>query len=115
MKKNVTTKERRQNRVRMKIRRSTRPRLTVFRSNKFIYAQIIDDQNGKTLVAVSPKEIAKKSGEKKVEIGFALGKLVAEKAKKKKISKVVFDRGSFAYHGRIKAVADGAREGGLTF
>lgn len=101
-------------RVREKLKsQSTRPRLTVFRSNRYIYAQIVDDQKGKTLVSASQKE-AKASG-KKTELSFALGKLLAEKAKKKKVKEVVFDRGSFSYHGRVKALAQGAREGGLKF
>jgi len=105
--------QKRQHRVRMKVRNSgTRARLTVFRSNRFIYAQIIDDAKGITVVSV--RQEGEKAG-KKTEQAFALGKLLAEQAKKKKIMEVVFDRGSFAYHGRVKALADGAREGGLKF
>lgn len=70
---------------------------------------------GKTLVGVSQREVQADKGNKKTDIAFAVGKLLAEKAKKKKVSGVVFDRGSFAYHGRVKAVAEGAREGGLRF
>ena len=91
-----------------------RPRLSVFRSNKGMYIQLIDDLNGKTLVSANTKEL-KDSKNKKIEISFKLGKLLAEKALKKNISKVVFDRGGYKYHGRVKAVADGAREGGLIF
>lgn len=99
----------------MKIRgQSDRPRLTAFRSNRYIYVQIIDDVKGKTLVSASQREVADETMGK-TERAFAVGKLLATKAKNKKISKVVFDRGNFAYHGRIKAVADGAREGGLQF
>lgn len=107
----------------MKLRnQGVRPRLTVFRSNRYIYAQIIDDVKGKTLVSASQREVSEKSvkglpagRQGKTEQAFALGKLLAQKANKKKISQILFDRGSFAYHGRIKAIADGAREGGLQF
>ncbi len=91
-----------------------RPRLNVFRSNRGMYVQLIDDLNGKTLASANIKEL-KDSKSKKIEISFGLGKLLAEKALKKNISKVVFDRGGYKYHGRVKAVADGAREGGLIF
>ena len=90
-----------------------RPRFSVFRSNKGMFLQLIDDLSGKTLVSVSNKD-AKKTGTK-TELSFALGKLIAEKAKAEKITTVVFDRSSYKYHGRVKAVADGAREGGLVF
>jgi large subunit ribosomal protein L18 len=90
-----------------------RPRFSVFRSNKGLFLQLIDDLNGKTLVSVSNKD-AKEKGTK-TDLSFELGKLIAEKAKAKKITAVVFDRGSYKYHGRVKAVADGAREGGLLF
>ena len=83
------------------------PRLCVFRSAKHIYAQLIDDREGKTLVAVS--------GEARVDKAKEVGKLIAEKVLKKKIKKVVFDRGGYKYHGIVKAVAEGAREGGLLF
>ncbi len=89
-----------------------RPRLSVFKSNKGIYIQLINDRNGQTLVSVNSKEI-KKAKDKKVDIAFKAGKLLAEKALKKKIKEVVFDRGPYRYHGRVKAVADGAREAGL--
>lgn len=92
-----------------------RPRLTIFRSNKGIYAQIIDDTVGKTLISASTlsKEFAGSGN--KVEQSKAVGKLVAEKAIAAGISKVVFDRNGYLYHGRIKSLADGAREGGLDF
>ncbi|HLS94214.1 large subunit ribosomal protein L18 [Sphingobacterium allocomposti] len=92
-----------------------RPRLSVFRSNKGIYAQIIDDVNGKTLVSASSisKEFA--AAGTKVEQSKAVGKLVAEKAVAAGISKVVFDRNGYLYHGRVKSLAEGAREGGLDF
>ena len=95
-----------------------RPRLAVFRSARHIYAQIIDDTCGCTLVAASSLEtdVAQTAAEKKkVEKAVMVGKLVAERAKSKGIEKVVFDRNGFLYHGRIKAVSDGAREAGLQF
>ena len=93
-----------------------RLRLSVYRSNKFISAQIIDDSQGKTLVAVSEKELdAKAKKIKKIERAFALGKILATKAVAKKITKVTFDRSGYNYHGRVRALADGAREGGLNF
>lgn len=91
---------------------SERPRLNVFRSNTGLYVQIIDDQAGHTLVSASTKEL--KLG-KNLEAAESLGKLVAEKALKKGITKVVFDRGGYLYHGRIKALADAARAAGLEF
>lgn len=93
-----------------------RPRMSVFRSNKEIYAQLIDDTTGKTLLAASSrdKDIASKSGTK-IEKSVMVGKLVAEKAKEAGITTVSFDRNGYLYHGRVKAVADGAREGGLNF
>ena len=90
-----------------------RPRFSVFRSNKGLFLQLIDDLSGTTLVSVSNKD-AKTKGTK-TDLSFELGKLIAEQAKAKKISAVVFDRSSYKYHGRVKAVADGAREGGLVF
>ncbi|MHB8904429.1 MAG: 50S ribosomal protein L18 [Patescibacteria group bacterium] len=92
-----------------------RPRFSVFRSNKGLFLQLIDDLNGKTLVSVSNSDIKEKQKGTKTDLSFELGKLIAEKAKAKKITAVVFDRGSYKYHGRVKAVADGAREGGLLF
>jgi len=91
-----------------------RLRLAVFRSLKHIYGQIIDDVAQKTLIAASDLEFSKKLGTKS-EIAFAVGELLAKKAAEKKIKEVVFDRGGFKYHGRIKALADGARKGGLEF
>lgn len=102
-------------RVRRKIIGTTDlPRLSVFRSNKFIYAQIIDDSNQKTLLGVSEKSLKDAAGNKS-EKAKALGMLVAKEALAKKIDKVVFDRGSYVYKGRVRALADGAREGGLIF
>lgn len=90
-----------------------RPRLSVYRSNKEIYAQLIDDKAGVTLASASSREKAELTT--KTEISASVGKLIAEKAKAKGIETVVFDRNGFVYHGRIKALADGAREGGLNF
>lgn len=90
-----------------------KPRLSVYRSNKFIYAQIIDDQKGKTIVGASEKELAIKDKKTKTEKSKELGLLIAKKAIAKKVKEVVFDRGSYKYHGRVKQVAEGAREGGL--
>ncbi len=91
----------------------TKPRLSVFRSNKQIYAQIIDDVNGKTLVAASSAKLAEKVT--KVETAAIVGKMIAEKALSAGIKQVVFDRSGYLYHGRIKSLAEGAREGGLIF
>jgi len=90
-----------------------RPRLSVYRSNKEIYAQLVDDNAGVTLASASSRE-AKADGTK-TEQSTAVGKLIAEKAKAKGVETVIFDRNGFIYHGRIKALADGAREGGLKF
>lgn len=102
-------------RVRKIIRnlKKTRPRLSVFRSNKYIFAQIINDQKGITLVSASQKEIEKKTGN--LVIAQEVGKLLAKRALDKKISEVVFDRGRYKYHGLVKALAEGARKGGLKF
>lgn len=107
--------ERRKIRVRAKIfGNKERPRLCVFISQKHVYAQLIDDEEGKTLAAASDFEIKEKKL-KKIEMAKEVGKLIAQKAKAKNIEKVVFDRGSKKYHGKIKALAEGAREGGLKF
>ncbi len=90
-----------------------RPRLSVFRANNHIYAQLIDDVKGITLASAASSEIKVK--DKKLGIASGVGKLIAEKAKAKNITTVVFDRGGFAYHGRVKALADAAREAGLKF
>jgi len=95
-----------------------RPRLNVFRSSKHIYAQVIDDEHGHTLVAASSLEkIVKEQPEFKSKVAAAdfIGKLIGERAIKKGVKKVVFDRGGFLFHGRVKAVSDGAREAGLDF
>lgn len=93
-----------------------RPRLAVFRSNKEIYAQVINDVTGKTIVAASSrdKEISSQSGSKS-DIATLVGKAIAEKATKAGVETVSFDRGGYLYHGRVKSLADGAREGGLKF
>lgn len=89
------------------------PRLNIFRSNQDIYAQIIDDEESKTLLSVSGKELKLKGNN--IETAKKIGEAIAEKAIKAKIKKVVFDRGGYLYHGRIKALADAAREKGLEF
>lgn len=89
-----------------------RPRLSVFRSNKAVFIQLIDDVTGKTLASAHSKEITKGN---KTEKSTELGKLIAKKATEKGITKVVFDRGGYLYHGRVKAIADAAREAGLVF
>lgn len=112
-------RERRHARVRKQVFGSPeRPRLNIFKSLTGIYAQIIDDMDGKTLVSASSvdKELREKvKGMKKSEQAKAIGQAIAERAKNKGISTVVFDRGGFRYTGRVKALADGAREGGLQF
>lgn len=127
---------RRHKRVRAKVKGTSKvPRLCVFRSSRHIYAQLIDDEKGKTIIAVSDKALKKKAkktkgparqtakllaGKKiirtgKVAIAYEVGKLIAQRTLDKKIEKVIFDRGGYKYHGRVKAVAEGAREGGLKF
>ena len=109
----LTARLARKRRIRARVRGTPeRPRLSVYRSLRSIYAQIIDDEAGKTIVGGSLKEVKAKltvAGAKK------LGSLIAKKAKEKKIEKVVFDRNAYKYHGRVKALAEGAREGGLQF
>lgn len=90
-----------------------RPRVSVFRSNTAIFAQIINDKIGKTLIAVSSKDIKEKG--KPTELALLCGKLLAKKAKEVKIEKVIFDRNGYQYHGRVKKLAEGMREGGLVF
>ena len=93
------------------------PRLAVYRSNKQIYAQVVDDLKGETILSASSKEkeIAAQAGIKKIEQAKLVGKLLAAKCKEKGIGKVVFDRSGYKYHGRVKSLADAAREGGLKF
>ena len=112
--------ERRKARVRRTIalKSGDRPRLSVFRSSKQIYAQIIDDEKGHTVAAASTLEKAMRDQLKTgatVEAARLIGKELAERAKKAGVAKVVFDRGAYMYHGRVKALAEGAREGGLEF
>ena len=116
----LTPRKRRHVRVRAKVSGTPqRPRLNVFRSSAHIYAQVIDDSRGHTLVAASDLETAVKErageGATKVARAKAVGQVVGERAKEAGIDAVVFDRGGFLYHGRVRAVADGARESGLTF
>lgn len=114
MKNEINKKLKRQIRVRAKINSGNqRLRLSVFRSNKYISAQIIDDLKNQTVIGLSEKNV--KAAGTKSDKAKALGLLLAKEAKAKKISKIVFDRGRYAYHGRIKAVAEGLREGGLEF
>ena len=108
---------RRHKRVRAKIfGTAARPRLCVFRSAEHIYAQLINDEKGVVMAAASDLELKKSKKKKtKTEKAFEVGGLIAEKALKKKIEKVAFDREGYKYHGRVKAIAEGAREGGLVF
>ena len=119
---------RRHRRVRAKISGTLKvPRLCVFRSSKHIYGQLVNDESGKTLVAACDIELKSKTKVKKkkaddqktisgkVAVAYEVGKLIAKKAEKKKIKEIVFDRGGYKYHGRVKALAKGAREGGLVF
>jgi large subunit ribosomal protein L18 len=113
------TKSDRRQRIKFRIRKTisgsaTKPRLSVFRSNKEIYAQLIDDVNGVTLLAASSREKEVSKGTN-VEVANAVGKLVAEKALKAGIETVTFDRGGYLYHGRIQSLAEGARAAGLKF
>jgi large subunit ribosomal protein L18 len=114
-KKIVKVKARRSHRVRTALGKGTseKPRLSVFRSNTHIYAQLIDDETGKTVVSASSHDVKTKA--KKADVAKEVGKLAAEKAKKAGISSAVFDRGTYKYHGRVKSLAEGAREGGLKF
>ena len=117
----LAKKVKRRNRVRAGIRgkfsgTSARPRLSVFRSNKDIYAQLIDDVAGATLASASSrsKAFSKEKGTK-TELAAKVGEMLAENAKKEGLESVVFDRGGYLYHGRVKALAEGARKGGLKF
>ncbi len=117
------TKEKKANEIKLKRQRrsrakthgtSERPRLSVFRSNTALYVQIINDVDGKTIVNASTKEISGKNGSN-IATGEKLGELIAKKAKDAGIVKVVFDRGSYRYHGKVKAIAEAARKNGLEF
>lgn len=114
------SKSERKLRIRRRVRKvsvgtESRPRLAVFRSNKEIYAQLIDDTNGVTLAAASSRDKDVDSKGTKTEVANAVGKAIAEKAKKAGIEAVAFDRGGNLYHGRVKSLAEGAREAGLKF
>ena len=114
------TNARRKQRVRISLRRSAngRPRLSVFRSSKHIYAQVIDDQKGETVASASSLEKTLREAGKTgadIDAAKAVGKLLAERAVQKGVKEVVFDRGGYLYHGRVKALADAARESGLSF
>ena len=114
------TKSERRKRIKQRIRKvvngsATAPRLCVYRSNSEIYAQVIDDQQGKTLAAASSRDKGFSKAGNKSEIAKNIWKVVAERAISKGITKVVFDRGGYLYHGRVKSLAEGAREGGLVF
>jgi large subunit ribosomal protein L18 len=101
-------RHRRHRKIRAKIFGTAKvPRLSVFKSNQYIYAQLIDDDKGKTIVSAK--------GKLSIEQAKKIGELIAKKAREKKIEQVVFDRGGYGYHGRVKALAEGAREGGLKF
>ncbi len=110
-------RQKRHNRIRLRLSGSPeRPRLAVFRSINYIYAQVIDDSSGKTLVAASSLEKELKAAkQKKTDEAKSVGRLIAERAKSAGIERVVFDRAGFRYHGRIKSLADAAREAGLEF
>ncbi len=123
-------RRRRHKRVKAKISgTAVRPRLCVFRSNKYIYAQLINDEKGHTILSSKEtdlknsktflpnknKKLKEETRTKKLIIAYEVGRIIAEKALKQKIKKVVFDKGGYKYHGRVKALADGAREGGLRF
>ncbi len=106
----------RQRRVRAKVSgTASRPRLSVFRSNAHLYAQLIDDESGKTLCAASDKDVSKKGTGATVASAREIGALVAKKAIEHGITSAVFDRAGYKYHGQVKALAEGAREGGLVF
>jgi large subunit ribosomal protein L18 len=116
------TKSARRNRIHLRIRKTVqgtaeKPRLSIYRSNKEIYAQVIDDVNGNTLAAASSrdKEVSDVKVDNKVGEAQLVGKLVGERAKKAGVSNIGFDRSGYLYHGRVKSLADGAREAGLNF
>ena len=107
---------RRHQRIRAKVFGTSKiPRLVCFRSARHIYVQLVDDDKGKTLAAVSDRELKGKKGDRRTSKAKEIGKLIAKEALEKKIEKVIFDRGGYKFHGIVKAVAEGAREGGLKF
>jgi len=117
----AVSKQQRREKIKLKLRKTIKgtsqsPRLTVFRSNAEIYAQLVDDKGGKTLLAVgSVDKTIQSASANKIEKAKLVGKLIAEKAVATGITSVVFDRNGFLYHGRVKSLAEGAREGGLKF
>lgn len=112
----LESRRRRHSRVRKKILGTAqRPRLAVYRSNKYIYAQVIDDERGHTVAAASSQEPDMRSKSLTVETAAEVGTLLARRAQSAGVSEVVFDRGGYRYHGRVKALAEAARDGGLEF
>lgn len=112
----VKARLKRHRRVRKTVSGTTdRPRLCVYRSNRHIIAQLVDDSTGTVLLGTTDMSLKEGKGKNKTDLAKEVGKKLAEQAKAKKITKVVFDRGGRLYHGRVKALAEGAREGGLTF
>ncbi|WP_420457756.1 50S ribosomal protein L18 [Neolewinella sp.] len=112
------TKLKRRKRIHQRVRKkikgtAQKPRLNVFRSNKYIYVQLIDDENGHTLASASSYEAAVANDGNKADQAKEVGKLIAERAKAAGIERALFDRGGYLYHGRVKSLAEGAREGGL--
>lgn len=116
----AVSKQSRRRRIHYRIRKKNRgtkarPRLNIYRSNRFIYAQLIDDLSGHTLCSADSRDESVPKDGTKTDQARHVGKLLAERAKAENIEAVVFDRGGYLYHGRVKALADGAREGGLKF
>jgi large subunit ribosomal protein L18 len=110
----------RHKRIRSRIKGTSKiPRLCVFRSNQHIYAQLIDDEKGKTIISAKDTEIKLKAKSQKLKVAYEVGKLIAQKAKNlpagRQVEKIIFDRAGYKYHGRVKALADAARKGGLKF
>lgn len=113
MKHLLTAKQRRANRTRAKLHGTAdRPRISIYRSNRFIYAQAIDDDSRQTIVGIASKQVSKEKAPKS-DVAQAAGLELAKRLKEKKITKGIFDRGSYLYHGRVKSFAEGLREGGL--
>lgn len=112
----TAARNRRQKRVRRKITGTAqRPRLTVYRSNKYIYAQVIDDVEGRTLAAASSQEPDLRGSNLNTDVATRVGELVGQRAREAGVSEIVFDRAGYKFHGRVKALADAAREAGLEF
>lgn len=105
----------RKKRIKAKFSKNILPRLSVFRSNKHIYAQIVDDLKSATIISASDSDVKNKTAGKKMDIAAEVGKIIAEKAKEKKVEKIVFDRSGYKYHGQIKTLAESARKNGLIF